>query len=64
MSRIQDATNTVPRCGERCNKKTGYQDKGNKVNSHLGQQSTLLGTTPARSSSQQDDTLVKVRDGS
>ena len=64
MGRIQDAANTVPRRGERGNKETGCQDKGNKVNSRPGWQSTLPGTTPAWGSSQQDDTLVRVLDGS
>ena len=64
MGRIRDAANTVPRRGERGNKEMGCQDKDNKVNSHPGRQSTLPGTTPARGGSQQDDTFVRVRDGS
>ena len=62
MGHIRDAANTVPRRGERGNKETGCQDKGNKVNSCPGRQSTLLGTTPARGGSQQEDTLVIVCD--
>ena len=61
MGRIRDAANTVPRHGEQGNKGTGCQDKGNKVNSCPGLQSTLPGTIPARGGSQQDDTLVRVR---
>ena len=64
MGRIRDAANKVPRHGERGNKRTGCQVKGNKVNSCPERQSTLPGTTPAWGGSQQDDTLVRVRGGS